>query len=216
MPGRRRSPPPPPRRGSRGEEPELPLQEPCRGGDDPGRERSVPIKITGKAYLAGPHQGAPLSLVVITPASPGPSTWAPSSSGLRSSSTRTAPGSARTRTHPRCLRRRQARHPLDQRQRQQEQVHDQPDQLRGHCAAKGVSAAAAPTRRRAVLQRPPGQGRRSRPRPAARTTSSAPLHPHPRRARAARRTKNPKFRAVLIARGGDANLRQATVSCRGR
>lgn len=31
-----------------------------------------PLKITGKAYLAGPYEGAPLSLVVVTPALAGP------------------------------------------------------------------------------------------------------------------------------------------------
>ncbi|HEU4944711.1 MAG TPA: hypothetical protein VFT10_06075, partial [Solirubrobacterales bacterium] len=32
----------------------------------------TPLQITGKAFLAGPYQGAPLSLVVITPATAGP------------------------------------------------------------------------------------------------------------------------------------------------
>ena len=31
-----------------------------------------PLKIGGKAYLAGPYKGAPLSMVVVTPVSPGP------------------------------------------------------------------------------------------------------------------------------------------------
>lgn len=31
-----------------------------------------PLKITGKAYLAGPYEGAPLSLVIVTPALAGP------------------------------------------------------------------------------------------------------------------------------------------------
>jgi hypothetical protein len=33
---------------------------------------SAPIKVAGKAYLAGPYKGAPLSMVVITPAVAGP------------------------------------------------------------------------------------------------------------------------------------------------
>ena len=59
-------------------------------------------QINGKAYLAGPYKGAPLSLALVTPRSPGPSTSARSWSGWRCSSTlkrrRSTPSPTRSRT----------------------------------------------------------------------------------------------------------------------
>ena len=56
----------------------------------------APITLAGKAFLAGPYKGAPLSMAVITPALPVRTTSAPSSSGSRSTSIRKPPRSTRS------------------------------------------------------------------------------------------------------------------------
>ena len=52
--------------------PSCPDEQPDRRRHGRSRHRQLAAQIDGKAYLAGPYKGAPLSLVVITPAIAGP------------------------------------------------------------------------------------------------------------------------------------------------
>ena len=95
------------------------------------RLRLGPCRIAGKAYLAGPYKGAPFSMATITPGVAGPY-------DLGTVVVRVAlerqPGNGSDqrslRCHPRRVRRGEAGHPLDRRQRRPSEVHAQPDELR--------------------------------------------------------------------------------------
>ena len=83
-----------------------------------------PIQIKGEAYLAGPYKGAPLSLAVMTPAhrrALRPRHRRRPGRPLRRSGDGADP--PLLRPDPGRLRRRQAQHPLDRRQRQQAGLH---------------------------------------------------------------------------------------------
>ena len=146
LPSRRRSPRPRrrpvrPRRRTRA----VPARARSASPRSPPAPAPRRCRSSGKAFLAGPYKGAPLSLVVVTPARRRP--LRPRhrrGQGAALPRSGNGPDPRRLRPDPGCLRRRQARHPLDRGQRQQEGIHPQRDQLlatghdRGHCNGGGA------------------------------------------------------------------------------
>ncbi len=172
----------------------------------PARRRS---RSTGKVFLAGPYHGAPLSLAVVTPATAGPF-------DLGTVVVRVAlfvdPETAQIRAVsdpiPRRLRRRPAQHPLGRPRTStaRNSPSTRPAATRSPPPARCNGGGADPANP-AAFSCLPGQRPRSRPATATRWTSGRSWSPGCSAARRRRkRAGHPKFRAVLAAREGDANI----------
>ena len=160
---------------------------------------SGPIKIDGKAYLAGPYKGAPLSMAVITPAVAGPYDLGTVVVRVALNvNPETAAGNRRLRSDPRHLRRGQVGHPLDRHQCRPQRVHAQPDQLRRpgdeRCDQRWWRQPGQSGR----LQRLPGQ--RARMWSTDCTALSFKPKLFTRLSGPTKRGKNPRIRAILEAR----------------
>ena len=165
-----------------------------------------PLRIdSGKAFLAGPYNGrSPLA----------GSDHPRHGRAVRSRHGRgqggavrrpeDRPGDSRHRPDPARLRRRPARRPLGLGQDRPPGLLAQRDQLHPLGRSPAPCAAAAPTRPtrpRSARSPPPRPTRR----PAA-TRSASGRSSTCGRSAATKRAKNPKLRAILVARPGDANI----------
>ena len=174
----------------------------------------APLHIDGKVFLSGPYHGAPLSLAVVTPATAGPFDLGtvvvrvalfvdPETAQIHAVSDPIPHVFGGAQLSIRSV-------DVDDRP---QGLHPQPDQLRAARRRPACSTAAAPTRPTRRPSAPSRSARRSRPASCERARLPAEaVHPPARRPQATKRAQHPKFRAVLVARDGDANIGRAAVT----